>query len=41
MAQAMEIKAIKVFKSTKLIHAHFFTKPDDSFANGVELAEFL
>ena len=27
MAQAFEMKAIKVFKSTKLTHTHFFTKP--------------
>ena len=29
MAEAMEIKAIKIFKSTKLIQEHFSTKPDD------------
>ena len=28
---AMEIKAIQVLKSTKLLHPHFFTKPDDFF----------
>ena len=38
MAQAMEIRAIKDFKSTKLIHMHFLNQPDDFwfFANGVE-----
>ena len=41
MAQAMEIKGIKIFKSTKLIHAHFLSKPYNFFANGVELTEFF
>ena len=31
MAQAMEIKANKIFKSAKLLHAHFLTKADDFF----------
>ena len=38
MAQAIEIKAIKVFKSTKLIQAHFLIKPG---ANGVEITEII
>ena len=41
MAQAMEIKANKIIKSAKLLHAHFLTKADDFFASGVELTEFL
>ena len=43
MAQAMEIKAIKIFKRTKLIHALFFLPNQMIFLQMVyvELTEFL